>query len=158
MLTDTELEAEVHVLLVEDDLDDAALVEHVLRRSPHLVYYSHAANGREAIDFIEQRQNRRHLLPDLIILDLNMPVMNGQGFLKWLRARPRFDRLQVIVLTTTRDAAVLDEVMTLGANAALSKEMNEEDAMELRQMILDLWFHGRVQFLDQIGWAVEGRA
>lgn len=153
MFVDTRPDAELHILLVEDDQDDVYLVERVLKRSSHLIYFRRAMHGREAIDYITRNDSLPSVgHPELIILDLNMPVMSGQEFLAWLRARPEYDGIQVVVLTTSREREVLDEVIRLGANAALSKEMNEDDADALRQMIIDYWFHGNVQFNDEIMW------
>lgn len=146
MLTDDPSLAELRILLVEDDDDDAYLFGRAVEGSAHQIHMARALHGREAISHLEAAT--RDTRPELIVLDLNMPVMNGQEFLAWLRNDPRYDDIQVIVLTTSREDVVLDAARQLGADAALSKDMGTEDVEDLRQMIVDFWFHGSVRKFD----------
>jgi CheY-like chemotaxis protein len=114
--------AEVRVLHVEDDEDDAFILEEALSSLPHEVLLEHQQNGQDALDWLEAQPCRSiNDCVDLVILDLNMPVMNGVEFLSHIRADERFSKLNVAVMTTATDRDVLDEACAAGANIALSK-------------------------------------
>ncbi|MBX9619552.1 MAG: response regulator [Hyphomicrobiales bacterium] len=150
MLVERREIADVHFLLVEDDADEAALLRRVLHRSSHHIYCRELVNGRQAVDYIRRVANDSAVgLPDLILLDIQMPVMTGLEFLAWLRADARYNAVQVVVLTGVRDDAILRQALALGANAALNKELRREDADTLRQMIIDMWFHGEVYYFAE---------
>ena len=91
------------ILLAEDDPDDAFLFERALRRSglPHRV--TTVWDGQECIDYLlgnaPYDDRAAHPLPDLLILDLNMPLITGREVLAWLATRPEFEGLPVVVLS-----------------------------------------------------------
>jgi len=86
------------ILLVEDDRVDAMTVKRALKdvkvSNPLFV----VGNGEEALQFLEEHKNE---LPGIILLDLNMPKMNGLEFLKNIKQNDSFKRIPVIVLTTS---------------------------------------------------------
>jgi len=85
------------ILYAEDDYDDFESVKEALDQlSDHQVLL-HAKNGAEAVSFIENAT----ILPSLIVLDLNMPVMDGKEVLIWLKDREEFKNIPVIVFTTS---------------------------------------------------------
>jgi len=146
MLTIDHDAAEVRILHIEDDDDDALLVSRALQRMPHVVHLRRARHGAAAVDLLFTEDEA---VVDLIILDLNMPIMDGYEFLARLRREPDFDHVPVVVLTTVSNRARLEELCRIGANAALSKDMNGNDERELVQIIIDLWFHGVVTTLQR---------
>ena len=83
----------MHVLVVDDDDVIRSLWTTVLERAGYQV--SSASDGQEALDYLRQNQP----LPDLILLDLMMPTMNGWQFLKELREEPLFASLVVVVIS-----------------------------------------------------------
>lgn len=87
--------ARLSVLLVEDDATDVAMLMHVLDGVELEIDLHVAGNGVAALQFLD------HQRPDLILLDLNMPRMGGQEFLRHLRNRPEIQSLPVLVLTTS---------------------------------------------------------
>jgi CheY-like chemotaxis protein len=80
-----------NVLLVDDDVEGRELMAHNLEKAGWVV--SEAGNGQEALDVMDSAQ------PQLILLDLMMPVMDGFGFLSEMRARPEWQHIPVIVVT-----------------------------------------------------------
>lgn len=150
MLVERRELADVHFLMVEDDADDAALLRRVLQRSSHHIYCREVVNGRQAVDYMRRAAGDSAVgLPELILLDIQMPIMSGLEFLAWLRADARFNAVQVVVLTGVRGDAILQQALALGANAALNKELRREDADALRQMMIDVWFHGEVHYYPE---------
>ena len=85
------------ILYAEDDYDDFESVKEALDQlSDHQVLL-HAKNGAEAVSFIENAT----ILPNLIVLDLNMPVMDGKEVLMWLKERDQYKKIPVMVFTTS---------------------------------------------------------
>jgi CheY-like chemotaxis protein len=101
------------VLIVDDDADCCEGQSKVLRIAGHEVHC--AANGREALTHVINQ------LPDVILLDLAMPVMDGASFLEVLRSYLRLQSLPVIVLTGLPDSAMAERVTRLKVDCVLAK-------------------------------------
>ena len=100
------------ILYADDDSDDRFLLnESIVSSGLHadLVY---VANGQEFISYIEQAPEA---LPDLVILDLNMPKMNGRETLNYLKRHPRYRTIPVIILSTSRNKQEMDACAAQGA-------------------------------------------
>jgi CheY-like chemotaxis protein len=113
------------ILLVEDDELDVISFQ---RSFKHLgsQYKLHTAfNGKEALDML--RQTEPAIIPDVILLDLNMPKMNGIEFLKVLRKDEKLCSIKVFIITTsteTTDRAITDE---LGISGYIIKPLSYND-------------------------------
>ena len=88
------------ILLIEDDIIDAMTVKRALKELKVSNPVIRVENGEKAIAYLKDKNNVR---PTIILLDLNMPKMNGLEFLKIVKADPRFNFIPVIVLTTSGD-------------------------------------------------------
>jgi CheY-like chemotaxis protein len=75
--------------------------------------------------------------PDLIFLDLNMPVMTGQQFLAELRKRHPGTQIPIVVLSTSSNQAIIDEAKALGARSFITKPNNFRELKNILQRILD---------------------
>jgi two-component system sensor kinase FixL len=94
------------VLLVEDDAIDAMTVQRAFRELKLNNSLAHVTNGEEALEYLRNEENVK---PCVILLDLNMPRMNGVEFMKIAKADPDLRRIPIIVLTTSRnDRDILD--------------------------------------------------
>jgi CheY-like chemotaxis protein len=103
------LDARARVLVVEDEHDLRELIARWLETKHYHV--SEAADGRDAVELLEAG-----LDPDVILLDLTMPRMDGRQFLEWLRASPKHSHRRVIVAS-----AYLDEQAPVAADRTFSK-------------------------------------
>jgi CheY-like chemotaxis protein len=118
---------DIVIVLAEDDPGHARLIEKNLRTvvTNKLVRF---ADGRETLDYLvrEEQAAQQHLL----LLDLNMPVMDGYEVLQHMKADQRTAHIPVIVLTTTDDPAEVQRCYDLGCNAYVVKSANYEEFTE----------------------------
>jgi CheY-like chemotaxis protein len=121
------------VLLVEDDIFDTMTAEKSFAKFnvPHQLHT--AFNGEEALDLLLGRNGAEALrpLPEVILLDLNMPRMNGIEFLTELRATPQFQDIPVFITTTS--SMDVDRVNTekLGVSGYILKPLDFESGSDL---------------------------
>jgi CheY-like chemotaxis protein len=116
-------EQRVTILLVEDDPGHARLIEKNLRRSNITNEIIHASDGQQAIDllFSDERPS-----PLLVLLDLNMPVLDGYQVLERIRANDKTRHIPVIILTTTDDTREVSRCYELGCNVYVTKPVGYE--------------------------------
>jgi CheY-like chemotaxis protein len=91
------------ILYVDDDEDDLLIISEAFERYTDHLSVVHAGNGIEGLKMLENMSEKGHL-PCLLILDINMPVMDGKQMLQKLRARPKYNGLPVIVFSTSNSA------------------------------------------------------
>ncbi|HEY0433710.1 MAG TPA: response regulator [Chitinophagaceae bacterium] len=110
-----------HILFVEDDSDDVFLIQHAAKNAGLTQRLHFSANGKEAVEYLLPLVNSPALLPSLIFLDLNMPLMGGLEFLNWMRSQAALQTIPVIILTTSENPADIAAAYKAGANAFLVK-------------------------------------
>jgi len=113
-----------NILLVEDDELDVISVERSLRKLDQPYELKTAYNGIEALEVLHQSQMQKKPLPDIILLDLNMPKMNGIEFLKELRKEDELKHLKVFVMTTSGDEADRRATEQMGVSGYVIKPLN----------------------------------
>jgi CheY-like chemotaxis protein len=93
------------ILLVEDNEEDAFLLQRALRRASIDCSLQHATDGEVAIDYLsgngKYADRSQHPLPTLMLLDLKMPYVNGFEVLEWLATRPDLSHVRTIILTSS---------------------------------------------------------
>ncbi|MCB1472838.1 MAG: response regulator [Rhodobiaceae bacterium] len=130
------------ILLVEDDPDDVFLLQKVLERAPIDVELTVVGHGQAALDILNSHSSiHGEDVPALVLLDLNMPVMDGHEFIQIVRQHPVFYSLPIIVLTTSSDNAVVRRAYKEGASAVITKVDSLEGMSEIVNAIADFWFH-----------------
>ncbi|MGA2679693.1 MAG: response regulator [Sedimentisphaerales bacterium] len=124
------------VLLVEDDNVDAMTVKRAMRdlHVGHSVMRS--VNGEEAMKYLTNPDNEK---PFVILLDLNMPKMNGMEFLKVIKAHPELKTIPIIVLTTSREKRDVLESFELGAAGYMVKPVDYSKFVETLGSIMMYW-------------------
>lgn len=100
-------EKRIHLLHIEDDSVDRMVVERVLKKFPVIATNHHAINGDDALNKLRGTNGESKLspFPNVILLDINMPKMNGIEFLRELRADPELKKLAAFILSTSGDDA-----------------------------------------------------
>lgn len=118
------------ILTVDDAKAVRLLVEKAL--GAFVCEVSEAANGYNALFAMERS------LPDLILLDVSMPVMGGLEMLTMMRSNPVLKKIPVIMLTSRADHAILPQLTALGVNGMLVKPFNEAGLLEKIRGVLKL--------------------
>lgn len=124
------------VLLVEDDKVDAMTVERAFRDLHVTNPLSVVGNGEEALSYLRDRENLR---PCVILLDLNMPRMNGIEFLAVLRQDADLRSLPVVVLTTSKEEQDKIESFNLGVSGYMVKPVDYQKFVEVVKTIDIYW-------------------
>jgi CheY-like chemotaxis protein len=103
--------------LIDDDADDQEIFLSIVEKISPSVQCITANNGQEAL----QKLTHENIKPDLIFLDLNMPLMNGKQFLKACNLLDNCKQIPVIILTTSSDRKTREETLSLGARDYITK-------------------------------------
>jgi CheY-like chemotaxis protein len=125
------------ILLVEDNDDDVAIAQRALAKSGMPSHLRVAKDGQEALDVLLRRGpsadagDETTRLPDVILLDLGLPVVSGLDVLRRVKANPALRHIPVVVLTGSADEELLRLCMELGTNMYLVKPMALADAMNI---------------------------
>ena len=119
----------IDILLVEDNLDDAELTMRELKRSHLSNNMFHVRDGEEAINFIftlNEYEQKREIActPKVILLDINMPKVNGMEVLEKLKADERTKDIPVVILTSSKESVDIQKCYDLGANSYIAKPVN----------------------------------
>ncbi len=129
---------EVSILIVEDDAGHARLIEKNLRRAKISNAITRVENGREALDFLFGEgayDGQERPSPLLVLLDLNMPVMDGYQVLEQMKADSRTKHVPVVVLTTTDDAREVSRCYDLGCSVYITKPVEYDSFCEAIQQL-----------------------
>jgi len=124
------------ILLVEDDSVDAMTVKRALKDLKVTNPLVHSANGEEAIDYLRNDANEK---PCVILLDLNMPKMNGIEFLKVAKTDEMLKRIPAVVLTTSKDDRDKVESFELNVAGYIVKPVDYKKFVEAIR-IVDLYW------------------
>ena len=114
----------VTILLVEDDPGHAKLIMRNLQRANVTNNVIHFLNGKDVIEFLQSEVHRQTYY--LMLLDLNMPVMDGYQVLEQMKKNPSTQRIPIIILTTTDDQREVNRCYDLGCNVFLTKPIDPD--------------------------------
>lgn len=131
------------VLLVEDSIGDARLTIEALKDGKIKNEMHHVKNGVEAIEYLnhEGKFNVDNApVPDVILLDLNMPLMDGRETLQKIKDDSRFSSIPVIVLTTSKNEIDIARSYNLKANCYITKPVDFEQFTNVVRDIEHFWF------------------
>lgn len=131
------------ILLAEDDPNDVFLVERALREAGIKHSLVVVQNGQEALQYLrallQSAGQIQPPVPALLLLDLDMPVMNGFEVLSWVRQQPAFAKLPVVVFTGSTLSPDVSRAYRLGANSFLIKPADIEQLKAALKEIIQFW-------------------
>ena len=128
------------ILIVDDEPGDVHLITAAISEGPFDCNLHSAGNGMEALAYLKACDEQGALPPDLILLDLNMPCMNGRDTLAALKTNPHWMRIPVVVLTTSSADRDVAQVYDTGAAGFVTKPLELEEFIEAIHGIEDYWF------------------
>ena len=140
MMAATAERAPLQILLVEDDPDDRDLLVEAFRRAgaPHALRI--AEDGEEALDVVAScASSRAAPLPDLVLLDLNLPRKSGFEVLEELKASEASRRIPVVVMTTSSAECDVERSYELGASCFITKPSDLSELFSVVQLIERFW-------------------
>jgi len=134
---------EAVVLLVEDVEDDAELVRRAFAKGSVVNPLQIVRTGEEALEYLTgtgRYANRaEYPLPELLLLDLKLPGIDGFQVLRWIRQQPELKALRVVVLTSSQALSDATEAYKAGANSFLVKPIDFNDFVNVTNAIQGYW-------------------
>ncbi len=131
----------IDILLVEDNPGDVRLTKEALKDAKVLNEIYVAKDGVEAMEFLhKQGQFTEAPIPDMILLDLNLPRKDGREVLAEIKKDPKLKHIPVIVLTTSKADEDIIKTYNLHANAYITKPVDLNRFVEIIHALEEFWF------------------
>ncbi len=128
------------VLVIEDEPIDLALIQQVIETEEIPVHLIPFDNGEGAIQYLEQTSPQAPI-PELILLDLKLPGIQGLEILKMIRSDARFCIIPIVILTALESPAVILEAYRLGCNCYIKKPLAPKILAATVMAIFDFWLN-----------------
>jgi CheY-like chemotaxis protein len=132
-----------HILVAEDDPTDAYFFQRAFSRAGIEVTLHFVRDGQEVLDYLlgegQFVDRATHPLPQLLLLDLKMPRMDGFDVLQWVRRQSRFIALQIVIFSSSEQAKDINRAYGLGANWYLIKPHSLEELNALVGRFKKYW-------------------
>ena len=130
-----------NILLVDDDEDDVFLTREGFRRAKFIANIEHVENGLECMKYLRKEGKYSNAVtPDIILLDLNMPLMDGREVLKEIVKDPELKKLPVVILTTSdADKDILD-MYDMRCSSYIVKPVDFNKFQEAIEDFTSYWF------------------
>ncbi|WP_404785742.1 response regulator [Altericista sp. CCNU0014] len=132
------------VLMADDDEDDRMFAQDAFEESGLPYSLTFANDGEVLIDYLnrclEPDESSRSLLPDLILLDLNMPRKDGREALREIKANPKLRHIPVVVLTTSSSQGDVYRSYDIGANSYITKPVTFDALVDVLNTLGKYWF------------------
>lgn len=125
----------LNILLIEDDAIEIMKFHRVLKNMEHNHKIEEANNGEEALVLLKEKE----IIPDIIVLDLNMPKINGIEFLGILKKDEVLKYIPAIILTTSNNHRDVLECYKIGIAGYLIKPLKYEDYVDRIQRLIEYW-------------------
>jgi two-component system response regulator len=134
---------EIEILLVEDNMDDAALTIRALKKNNVINNILHLEDGAQALDFIfsegEYADRAETTTPKLILLDIKMPKINGLQVLQRLKSDERTKKIPVVMLTSSKEDPDIKKCYELGVNSYIIKPVDFENFQSAVSQLAVYW-------------------
>jgi CheY-like chemotaxis protein len=130
-----------NILLIEDDTLDVINVQRTLDKMSILNKTFIARNGEEAISFLKENNHENsECKPDIVLLDINMPKMNGLEFLQLVRKSEEWKNLKIFILTTSDEKVDKEAAKKLGVAGYITKplKLNNPSSMDAFNFMIDM--------------------
>lgn len=129
-----------NILLVEDNPGDARLAREALNENNINHFFFHVEDGLQALDFLHNKgMYQSSPRPDLILLDLNLPKINGHQVLSEIKSDESLRKIPVVVLSISHSEKDIERSYELNANCYVTKPLDINEFIEVFGMIQNFW-------------------
>ncbi len=128
-----------HFLIAEDDPDDRVLLEEAVLEANLPVELTFVDDGQELMNYLEDLNGKAEKQVDVIVLDLNMPRMDGREALREIKASPELGTIPLVVFTTSNSAEDTRYSYENGASSFLTKPASFTDIVDMVEEIYKTW-------------------
>ncbi len=125
------------ILIVEDSLDDFETTKRAFSKTNLHNTLRHLLSGEEALDYLRSDSTKK---PGLILLDLNMPGIDGRKTLEIIKQTPGLKKIPVVILTTSDDERDVQACYELGANTYIQKPVDFDGLIAAIKRLKEYWF------------------
>lgn len=134
----------ISIVVADDDPDDRMMIEEAFEENCPKNHLSFVEDGEELIDYLKQQgkyanSGRRHSV-GVILLDLNMPRMDGREALKIIKSDPNLQRIPVVILTTSKAEEDILRTYDLGVSSFITKPVTFDALVDMVKVIGRYWF------------------
>jgi CheY-like chemotaxis protein len=127
------------IFIIDDDLDDQVLMQQAFESTGVPVRIKFATRSDEALQYLSSAENGQR--PDIIVSDYNMPMMNGEEFLKRLQEETPYRDVPKVIVSTAASPAIIEACISHGASRYLIKPSDFEELIKLANEIIALAKH-----------------
>ena len=131
--------------MCDDDPDDQLLVSDALEEARFGNPIDFTSNGKELLAYLNREGQYAHLvdhpLPGIILLDLNMPIMDGREVLQKIKEHEKFRSIPIIVLTTSKAETDIARTYDMGVSSFIVKPVSFDNLVDMIRSVTDYWFH-----------------
>ncbi len=128
------------VLMADDDAEDCLLAKEAFSEAGAKAAFSCVGDGMELLDYLSAHSDPdAGPLPVLILLDLNMPRMDGREALLEIKAEPAFKNIPIVILTTSEEQRDIRFTMNAGAESFITKPATFDNWIEIMKALAESW-------------------
>jgi two-component system, response regulator len=132
----------IEILMADDDSDDRLMAKEAFEENKLANNIVFVENGEELLDYLNSRgkyEGANNPLPGLILLDLNMPKKDGREALREIKSDPKFKRIPVVVLTTSKAEEDILRSYDLGVNSFITKPVTFSELVKVIRDLGNYW-------------------
>jgi CheY-like chemotaxis protein len=130
----------INLLHIDDNEGDLVLTKEALSELDFVIDVTTATDGQKALDYLRERiNNSKKTLPDLIILDINLPIINGFEILEHIKSGTSLRHIPVIIFSTSSYKNDIEKAYKLYANCFVTKPMEVVDFFNSIKNIIEFW-------------------
>lgn len=132
-------ESSASVLIVDNDKDDQLFIQMGFQDIKADVNLELFDNGRELMTYLNNYHREDFVFPKFILLDLNMPILDGKETLRLIKSNSQLQRIPVIILSTSSHPADIEKCYELGANSYICKPVKYTDYIDIANNLIKYW-------------------
>jgi CheY-like chemotaxis protein len=136
------MKSRLHILIAEDNAEEIRLLDQAFKKV-NVAYYHIVHDGTEVVDYLQGKgrysDTQKFVRPNCLIIDLDMPRMNGFEVLKWMKENPRDAIIPTLVITSKPTPATVKTAYDMGAQTVFARPVTPEQTVELLETLGTYW-------------------